>query len=89
MAKTKNDTKSIEITSEKPKNAKKLQKQAQKVSKSKFEIPEVVHVYHSGDDLEKVSRELTGRSYMEYAVLNYSGLNMNTLKDGDILKWGL
>ena len=27
--------------------------------------------------------------FMEYAVLNYSGLNMNTLKDGDILKWGL
>lgn len=53
------------------------------------EAPEQVIIYHTGDDLEKISKALTGRCYMEYAVLNYSGLNMNTLKDGDILKWGL
>ena len=53
------------------------------------EAPEQMVIYHTGDDLEAISKTLTGRCYMEYAVLNYSGLNMNTLKDGDILKWGL
>lgn len=53
------------------------------------EKPEQVYIYHTGDNLEKISELLTGRKYMEYAVLNASGLNMNTLKDGDILKWGL
>lgn len=79
--------KTSEKAPEKAKNVKKSQKTTLKVKKQ--ECPEVVHIYHTGDDLEKISRELTGRGYMEYAVLNYSGLNMNTLKDGDILKWGL
>lgn len=51
------------------------------------EVPEAVVIYHEGDSLEKIAKELTGKSYMEFAVLNYSGYNMNTLKDGAVLKW--
>lgn len=53
------------------------------------EKPEAVWIYHTGDDLEKISFELTGKIYMIYRILQYSGLNMNTLKDGAILKWGI
>lgn len=53
------------------------------------EKPEAVWIYHTGDSLEKISFELTGKKYMIYRILQYSGLNMNTLKDGDVLKWGL
>lgn len=87
MAKTK---KSSEIASEMLPNEKKSQKQAQKTQKSCLkcdEVPEAVVIYHEGDSIEKIAKELTGKSYMEFAVLNYSGYNMNTLKDGAVLKW--
>lgn len=51
------------------------------------EVPEAVYIYHTGDNIEKISQLLTGRCYMEYRVLEYSGLHMNSLKDGDIIKW--
>lgn len=53
------------------------------------EKPEAVWIYHTGDNLDVISFELTGKKYMIYRILQYSGLNMNTLKDGDVLKWGL
>lgn len=53
------------------------------------EKPEAVWIYHTGDSLDKISFELTGKKCMIYRILQYSGLNMNTLKDGDVLKWGL
>lgn len=53
------------------------------------EKPEAVYIYHTGDNIGEISKALTGKSYMEYAVLQYSGTNINQLKDGDVLKWGL
>lgn len=59
-----------------------------KTTKKKTEEkPEAVHIYHTGDDLEKISLELTGKRFKIYAILMHSGLNMNTLKDGDVLRW--
>lgn len=59
-----------------------------KTAKKKTEEkPEAVHIYHTGDDLEKISLELTGKRFKIYAILMHSGLNMNTLKDGDVLRW--
>ena len=60
-----------------------------KKKKKSEEKPEAVWIYHTGDDLDKISFELTGKKYMIYRILQYSGLNMNTLKDGAILKWGI
>ena len=57
--------------------------------KKTIEKPEAVWIYHTGDDLDVISFELTGKKYMIYRILQYSELNMNTLKDGDVLKWGL
>lgn len=51
------------------------------------EVPEAVYIYHTGDNIEKISQLLTGKPYMEYRILEYSGLHMNSLKDGDIIKW--
>lgn len=51
------------------------------------EKPEAVYIYHTGDDLEQISMTLTGKRYLIYKILMQSGLNMNTLKDGDILRW--
>ena len=67
-----------EVTEVKPK------KTAKKKQRKK---PEAVHIYHTGDDLEKISLELTGKRFKIYAILMHSGLNMNTLKDGDVLRW--
>ena len=67
-----------EVTEVKPK------KTAKKKTEEK---PEAVYIYHTGDDLEKISIALTGKRYLIYKILMQSGLNMNTLKDGDILKW--
>lgn len=73
-----------ETIEEKPK------KTAKKTAKAMpEEKPEAVYIYHTGDNISEIAKALTGRSYMEYAILNYSGTNMNQLKDGDVLKWGL
>lgn len=44
-------------------------------------------VYHTGDDIRQIAKLLTGCDYMGFAILSYSGLTWDTLKDGDILKW--
>ena len=77
MAKKKTEA-VLEVTEVKPK------KTAKKKTEEK---PEAVYIYHTGDDLEKISIALTGKRYLIYKILMQSGLNMNTLKDGDILKW--
>lgn len=51
------------------------------------EVPEAVYIYHTGDDIRKIAKLLTGSDYMGFAILSYSGLTWDTLKDGDILKW--
>lgn len=82
--------KDVEIASETPKKSKKVAKTATSDAKMKMnESPEAVYIYHTGDGLEKISELLTGKKYMIYRILQYSGLNMNQLKDGDILKWGV
>lgn len=79
MAKKKTIESSQEVLVEIPK----------KIRKKKEEPAEAVYIYHTGDDLEQISAFLTGKKYMIYRILQYSGLNMNQLKDGDILKWGV
>lgn len=65
-------------------------KEVKKTSgKKKAEPAEAVWIYHTGDDLDVISFNLTGKKYMIYRILQYSGINMNQLKDGDILKWGV
>lgn len=72
-----------EVITEAPEVIEKPKKTKKKVE----EKPEAVHIYHTGDDLEQISLELTGVRYKIYAVLMKSDLNMNTLKDGDVLRW--
>lgn len=84
MAKKKIVEEVPEVIEEKP-----VKKPAKKASKKAEEKPEQVYIYHTGDDLEKISEILTGHKYMIYAILQASGVNMNTLKDGDVLTWGL
>lgn len=65
-------------------------KEVKKTSKKKVVEPaEAVWIYHTGDDLDVISFNLTGKKYMIYRILQYSGINMNQLKDGVILKWGV
>ena len=75
-------TKKKEVTEE-------VKKPSAPMKKKIEEKPEAVWIYHTGDNLDVISFELTGKKYMIYRILQYSGLNMNTLKDGDVLKWGL
>lgn len=86
MAKKKIVEEVPEVVEVKPKKKPNKKQLADNTAKEK---PEQVYIYHTGDDLEKISEILTGRKYMEYAILQASGVNMNTLKDGDVLKWGL
>lgn len=48
---------------------------------------EIFHVWFDGDNLDSVSKELTGRSFMRDRVLEYSGLRPKDIKPGVILKW--
>lgn len=45
------------------------------------------HVYHSGENLRQITKELTGKTYLMFRLLEVNGLSLNTIKDGDILKW--
>lgn len=74
--------KKTEVLEEAPKKTSR-----KKVTAKPKENAEAVHIYHTGDDLEKISLELTGKRFKIYAILMHSGLNMNTLKDGDVLRW--
>lgn len=53
------------------------------------EVPEAVYIYHSGDDIHKIAKLLTGHSYMVFKVLEYNHKSFDELKDGDLIKWGL
>lgn len=53
------------------------------------EVPEAVYIYHSGDDIHKIAKLLTGRSFMVFKVLDYNHISFHDLKDGDIIRWGL
>ena len=77
-------TKKKEVLEEAPKKT-----SCKKVTAKVKENAEAVWIYHTGDDLDKISFELTGKKYMIYRILQYSSINMNQLKDGDVLKWGI
>ena len=69
-----------EIKEEKPKKVKEAKpKMVQKL--------EVTYIYHEGDNLPEITRALTGHEYLMETLLRANGLNMNTLKEGDILRW--
>ena len=53
------------------------------------ERAEAVYVYHNTDDISKIAKLLTGKEFMEYKLLAYNNKTMNTLADGDVLKWGI
>ena len=53
------------------------------------EMPEAVYIYHEGDNLQEIARILTGHEYLMYRMIEYSGLTVDSLKDGDIIKWKL
>lgn len=80
-------TKKKEVIEEAPK--KKTVKKAVKPEIKLKDPAEAVWIYHTGDDLDVISFNLTGKKYMIYRILQYSGINMNQLKDGDVLKWGI
>lgn len=48
---------------------------------------EIFHVWIDGDNLDSVSKELTGRSFMRDKILEYSGLRPKDVGPGVILKW--
>ena len=48
---------------------------------------EIFHVWLDGDNLDSVSKELTGRSFMRDRVLEYSGVKASEIAPGTILKW--
>lgn len=45
------------------------------------------HVYHSGENLRAITKELTGNTYLMFRLLEKNGLTLNDLVDGIILKW--
>lgn len=64
--------------------------ETKKITKpKKQEMPEAVYIYHEGDNLQEIARVLTGHEYLMYRMIEYSGLTIDSLKDGDIIKWKL
>lgn len=52
------------------------------------ETPEQVKIY-DGENINDIALEMTGSRHKVFALLNYSGLSLSSLKKGDILKWML
>lgn len=48
---------------------------------------ELTYIYHEGDDLPEMIRAMTGHEYLLGTVLKKNGLTLNTIKEGDILRW--
>ena len=44
-------------------------------------------IYHEGDNIEEICTTLTGHHFMVARLLEQNGLNIHTLKDGDVLTW--
>lgn len=45
------------------------------------------HIYKSGEDLGKIAKKLTGKSYKVFALLTANGYSLENLPDGAVLKW--
>lgn len=76
MGRTKKSEIIPEAIEKKPRTKKKIE-----------ETPEAVYIYHEGDNIQKVAKLLTGKDYLVYKLLEFNGLDINNLKDGDILRW--
>ena len=50
---------------------------------------EVSYIYHTGDNINDIAAALTGHAYLAGALLSRNGRNLNTLTDGDMLKWSI
>ena len=57
------------------------------MARKKKKTDTIEYTYHSGDDLQKIAKKLTGHSYLMYRMLLYSGIEINNIKEGDVLKW--
>ena len=53
------------------------------------EVPEQVHIWAEGDNIEKVSLQMTGSYNKVDKLLDYSGVSIYDLKPGTVLKWRL
>lgn len=58
------------------------------MARKKKEKPEEVRIY-DGENIQQLAKEMTGSSSKVWKLLAYSGLNLSTLKKGDIIKWDL
>ena len=76
MGRTKKSETIPEAIEKKPRRKKKIE-----------ETPEAVYIYHEGDNIQKVAKLITGKDYLVYKLLEFNGLDINNLKDGDILRW--
>lgn len=86
MATKKTETK--QTKTKKAVETKKVKKPAE-TKKAETKQLEITYIYHEGDDIAQISKQITGKSYMEFKLLSKNGKDLNTLKDGDILKWEL
>ena len=44
-------------------------------------------VFHDGDNIRTVTKELTGNELNLYKLLEYNGLTLNDVKTGTVLEW--
>lgn len=50
------------------------------------EVPEVVYIY-DGENIQELAQKITGSASKMWALLAYSGISLNKLKKGDLLRW--
>ena len=53
------------------------------------EVPEQVHIWAEGDNIDKVAYEMTGSYNKTDKLLDYSGVSIYDLKPGTVLQWRL
>ena len=50
-------------------------------------VNELCTVFKAGDNIQLIAKELTGDIHKVYKMLEYSGVTLNEVKEGTILKW--
>lgn len=62
-------------------------KQVEPAPEQVQEVPETAYIYHTGDNIQTIAKLLTGHAWMMFRMLAYSGLSLDSLKDGDVIRW--
>lgn len=90
MARTKKTEEPVKVKKTSPRKVtEKVAEEVVEAIQEVVEVPEQVHIWADGDNIDKVSLQMTGSYNKVDKLLDYSGVSIYDLKPGTVLKWRL